>query len=261
MSTVQDAALALPTSLGSAHEDGHGATAIVAEIRATGDSSVLGTMRCVFLRELRLASRRRAEVLGSLFFFLLVVCLFPLAVGPDLPVLRVLAPGIVWVAALLACLVALARLFAADHADGTLEQLLLSPEPLFVLVASKALAAWVVSGVPLVLIAPVLALQYDLPTASIGVLTASLLLGTPALFLIGSVGAALTLGLRGGTVLLSLLVLPLEVPVLIFGAGAVDASASAQGAAAQISLLGACLAFALAFCPWVAAAALRIALE
>lgn len=222
---------------------------------------MLATLRCVLVRDLTLAMRRRADVLGSLFFFVIVVSLFPLGVGPDINTLRTIAPGIVWVAALLACMLSLARLFAADYADGTLEQFLLSPEPLFVLVIGKVLAHWLVSGVPLVLITPVLALQYDVPITSMGVLAASLLLGTPALSLIGAVGAALTLGLRGGGVLLSLLVLPLYIPVLIFGAGAVEASASGLGARAHLSLLGACLAIALVFGPWATAAALRISME
>lgn len=222
---------------------------------------MLATLRCVLVRDLTLAMRRRADVLGSLFFFVIVVSLFPLGVGPDINTLRTIAPGIVWVAALLACMLSLARLFAADYADGTLEQFLLSPEPLFVLVIGKVLAHWLVSGVPLVLITPVLALQYDVPITSMGVLAASLLLGTPALSLIGAVGAALTLGLRGGGVLVSLLVLPLYIPVLIFGAGAVEASASGLGARAHLSLLGACLAIALVFGPWATAAALRISME
>ena len=222
---------------------------------------MLATLRCVLVRDLTLAMRRRADVLGSLFFFVIVVSLFPLGVGPDINTLRTIAPGIVWVAALLACMLSLARLFAADYADGTLEQFLLSPEPLFVLVIGKVLAHWLVSGVPLVLITPVLALQYDVPITSMGVLAASLLLGTPALSLIGAVGAALTLGLRGGGVLLSLLVLPLYIPVLIFGAGAVEASASGLGARAHLSLLGACLAIALVFGPWATTAALRISME
>ncbi len=211
---------------------------------------MLATLRCVIARDWTLAMRRRADVLGSLFFFVIVVSLFPLGVGPDIKMLRTIAPGIVWVAALLACMLSLARLFAADHADGTLEQFLLSPEPLFVLVIGKVLV-----------MTPVLALQYDLPGTSIAVLAASLLLGTPVLSLIGAVGAALTLGLRGGGVLLSLLVLPLYVPVLIFGAGAVEASASGLGARAHLSLLGACLALALVFGPWATAAALRISTE
>jgi heme exporter protein B len=158
-------------------------------------------------------------------------------------------------------MLSLARLFAADYADGTLEHFLLSPDPLFVLVIGKVLAHWLVSGLPLVLMTPVLVLQFDLPFDSISVLAVSLLLGTPVLSLIGAVGAALTLGLRGGGTLLSLLVLPLYVHVLIFGAGAVEASASGLGAWPHLSLLGACLALALLFGPWATAVALRISME
>jgi heme exporter protein B len=222
---------------------------------------MLSTLACVVGRDLTLAMRRRADVLASLFFFVIVVSLFPLGVGPELNMLRTIAPGIVWVAALLASMLSLSRLFATDYADGSLEQFLLSPEPLFVLVVGKVLAHWLVSGLPLVLMAPVLATQYDLPAGSMTILTASLLIGTPALSLIGAVGAALTLGLRGGGVLLSLLVLPLFVPVLIFGAGAVEANATGLGGQAHLSLLGACLALALVFGPWATAAALKISME
>jgi heme exporter protein B len=222
---------------------------------------MLAMLRYVLARDLTLAMRRRADVLGSLFFFVIVVSLFPLGVGPEIKTLRMIAPGIVWVAALLACMLSLARLFAADYADGTLEHFLLSPDPLFVLVIGKVLAHWLVSGLPLVLMTPVLVLQFDLPFDSISVLAVSLLLGTPVLSLIGAVGAALTLGLRGGGTLLSLLVLPLYVHVLIFGAGAVEASASGLGAWPHLSLLGACLALALLFGPWATAVALRISME
>jgi heme exporter protein B len=234
------------------------ATPALGRLAGTGP---VATLRYVVARDLTLALRRRADVLGSLIFFVIVVSLFPLGVGPDINVLRSIAPGIVWVAALLAAMLSLGRLFAADYADGSLEQFLLSPEPLIILVLGKVLAHWLVSGLPLVLVTPVLAAQYDLPAASTGVLTAALLLGTPVLSLIGAVGAALTLGLRGGGVLISLLVLPLYVPVLIFGAGAVEANAAGLGGQAHLSLLGACLALALVFSPWATSAALRIAME
>jgi heme exporter protein B len=234
------------------------ATPALGRLASTGP---VATLRYVVARDLTLALRRRADVLGSLIFFVIVVSLFPLGVGPDINVLRSIAPGIVWVAALLAAMLSLGRLFAADYADGSLEQFLLSPEPLIILVLGKVLAHWLVSGLPLVLVTPVLAAQYDLPAASTGVLTAALLLGTPVLSLIGAVGAALTLGLRGGGVLISLLVLPLYVPVLIFGAGAVEANAAGLGGQAHLSLLGACLALALVFSPWATSAALRIAME
>ena len=212
-------------------------------------------------RDLLLAMRRRSDVLNTLVFFVIVVSLFPLGVGPEMNTLRQIAPGVVWVAALLASMLALGRLFAADHADGTLEQLVLSPQPLGLLVGGKVFAHWLTTGLPLVAIAPVLGIQFDLPPESLGVLGLSLMIGTPVLGLIGAVGAALTLGLRGGGVLVSLLVLPLYVPVLIFGAGAVEAAAAGTGAGANLSLLGAFLAMSLFFAPWATATALRISLE
>ena len=175
--------------------------------------------------------------------------------------LRAIAPGVVWVAALLATMLSLGRMFANDYVDGSLEQLLLTSQPLSLMVLGKVLAHWLVSGVPLVLIAPVLGVQYDLSPQALLVLAGSLLLGTPVLSLIGAIGAALTLGLRGGGVLVSLLVLPLYIPVLIFGAGAVDASINGLSAQSHLSLLGALLALALFLSPWATAAALRIAME
>jgi heme exporter protein B len=222
---------------------------------------MLKALLCVIRRDLLLAFRRRSDVLTTLFFFLIVASLFPLGVGPEPQLLRTMAPGILWVAALLASMLALGRLFALDYADGTLEQMVLSAEPLPVIVIGKVIAHWLVSGLPLVLLAPVLAVQFDLPVASVGVLAVSLLLGTPVLSLVGSIGAALTLGVRGGGVLVSLLVLPLYIPVLIFGAGSVGAEASGVGATAHLLLLGGALAGAAALTPWATAAGLRIALE
>jgi len=215
----------------------------------------------IFRRDLRIALRRRSDTLGALVFFVLVVSLFPLGVGPEPGLLRAMAPGVVWVAALLACTLPLSRLFADDLADGTLEQLLLSPHPLALLVLGKVAGHWVAGVLPLVLVAPVLALQFGLPASAIGVLLASLLLGSPVLSLVGSLGAALTLGLRGGGVLMSLLVLPLLVPVLIFGAGAVQAHLAGLDVIGHFSLLGALLLLALLAAPTVTGAALRIALE
>ena len=218
-------------------------------------------LRCVVMRDLTLAMRRRADVLTTLFFFVIVVSLFPLGVGPEMDTLRLMGPGVVWVAALLASMLSLGRLFSGDYIDGTLEHLVLAPQPLTVLVLGKILAHWLVSGVPLVLIAPLLGIQYGLPADALGVLVLSLVLGTPVLSLIGAVGAALTLGLRGGGVLVSLLVLPLYIPVLIFGAGAVDAQVTGLGPQAHLSLLGAFLVPAVVFAPWAAGWALRISLE
>lgn len=212
-------------------------------------------------RDLLLAMRRRTEVLTALFFFVIVTSLFPLGIGPEPVLLRRIAAGVLWVGALLATMLGLQRMFADDHADGTLEQMVLSPAPLVLLVVGKNVAHWLVCGLPLVLLAPVLGLQFDLDAQSLGVLTLGLLLGTPVLSLVGSIGAALTLGVRGGGVLLSLLVLPLYIPTLIFGAGAVQAYASGQGAGGHLSLLAALLVLALFFAPWATTAALRIALE
>lgn len=222
---------------------------------------MLTVFTCVLQRELLQSFRRRGDLLTSLFFFVIVVALFPLGVGPERTLLRSMAPGVLWVAALLASMLALTRLFGNDFADGTLQQMALSAQPLTVIVVAKVLAHWLVTGLPLVLIAPVLGLQFDLPVTSLQVLVLGLLLGTPVLGLVGAIGSALTLGVRGGGVLLSLLVLPLYVPVLILGAGAVQAEMSGLGSTAHLALLGALLAFAVALTPWATAAALRIALE
>ena len=215
----------------------------------------------VVQRDLVLAMRRKTEVITAVFFFVVVAALFPLGIGPEINTLRLVAPGILWVGALLASMLSLGRLFAADFADGTLEQMALSPNSLSVLVAAKILAHWLLSGLPLVLLAPVLGLQFDLTEEALWTLMIGLLLGTPILSLIGAVGAALTLGVRGGDVLLSLLILPLYVPALIFGAGAVQAQMSGLGAAAHLSILAAMALVAAVFSPWVSAASLRIALE
>jgi heme exporter protein B len=222
---------------------------------------VLAAVRCVLRRDLLLAARRRSDVFTVILFFVIVSSLFPLGVGPDPALLRMIAPGVIWVAALLASMLALHRVFAADHADGTLEQMLLGATPLGVTVAAKVAAHWLASGLPLVLIAPLLALQFDLDQKSLGTLVVSLALGTPVLSLIGAIGAALTLGLRGGGALLSLLVLPLYVPVLIIGAGAAEAAGSGLGGEAQLLLLAAFLVTAGAFAPWATAVALRISVE
>src|SRR5262245_22353931 len=185
--------------------------------------------RTVVARDLLLAWRRKSDVGTALLFFLIVASLFPLGVGAEPNLLRAIAPGVIWVAALLSSMLSLSRLFAADHADGTLEQMLLGAAPLGVVVLAKTLAHWLVAGLPLVPIAALIALQYDLPAALYPVLALSLLLGTPVLSMIGAIGAALTLGLRGGGILLSLLVMPLYVPALILGAGAVEVASVGLG--------------------------------
>jgi heme exporter protein B len=211
-------------------------------------------------RDLLLAARRKSEVLTALFFFMIVVSLFPLGIGPETAMLRRIAPGVLWVAALLAAMLSLNRLFATDHQDGTLEQMALSPTPLAVLVSGKVLAHWLTSGLPLVLLAPVLGLQFDLSARALGVL------------MLAAAGHAHPVadrrdrrgahpGVRGGGVLLSLLVLPLYIPALIFGAGAVEADVAGLGAGGHLSLLGALLALGVFFAPWAATAALRIALD
>ncbi len=219
------------------------------------------TVMVLLRRELMLAMRRRGDVLTVLFFFVIVASLFPLGVGPDPKLLRLMGGGVVWVSALLAAMLSLGRLFASDYADGTLEQLILTPTPPVVWITGKILAHWLVSGVPLILVAPVLGVQFGLSNEALGVLVFSLLLGTPVLSLIGAIGAALTLGLRGGGVLVSLLVLPLYIPVLIFGAGAVDGAMSGLGSEAHLSLLGGILILAFMLTPWAVSAALRISIE
>jgi heme exporter protein B len=223
--------------------------------------SILSMFRWVVWRDLLLAWRRRTDVLATLFFFIIVVSLFPLGIGPEQQLLRTIAPGVVWVAALLASMLALGRTFGNDYQDGTLEQLMLTPQPLYLIVLGKVLAQWLVSEVPLVLVAPVLGLQFGLSQNTLAVMTVSLLLGTPVLSLIGSIGAALTLGLRSANVLVALLVLPLYIPVLIFGAGAIEATVSGGEPQAYLLLLGATLVLALTFAPWATAAALRISVE
>jgi heme exporter protein B len=212
-------------------------------------------------RDLRLALRRPADLAAVLFFFIIVASLFPLGVGPEPDLLRQLAPGVLWVGALLAAQLSLPRLFADDFRDGALEQMALAPYPLGLVALGKVIAHWLYSGLPLALLAPILGLQFDLDADAIWTLSGSILLGAPALSGIGAIGAALTLGLRGGSVLLSLLVLPLYIPVLIFGAGAVDAAVNGQETQAHLLLLAALTVGGVVFAPWAAAAALRIALE
>ncbi|MCK7579053.1 MAG: heme exporter protein CcmB [Chromatiales bacterium] len=217
---------------------------------------------CVLKRDLLLAMRRRTDVLTTLFFFVIVVSLFPLGVGTERQVLQILGPGVVWVAALLASMLALERLFAADYEDGTLEQMLLTAQPLSLLVLAKVGAHWLLTGLPLVLIAPLVGMQYHLEDAQIGIMMLSLLLGTPILSLIGAIGAALTLGLRGGGILLSLLILPLYIPVLVYGSGAVEVSRIALAdTEPYLMLLSAFLLAALTLAPLASAAALKISLE
>lgn len=215
----------------------------------------------VLLRDLRLAARRRIETLLPLVFFVVAVSLFPLGVGPEPQTLRLIAPGVVWVCALLASMLSVATLYAGDHADGSLEQMLLAPQPAVAVAAAKAAAHWVLSGLPLIAAAPLIGLLFDLAPATLAALVIGLLLGTPILSLLGGLGAALVIGLRSGGMLLILIVLPLATPALIFGAGAVDAVESGLSASGHHSLLAALLIATLVGAPAATAAALRISTE
>ena len=212
----------------------------------------------VVQRDLRLAARRRIEALLPVVFFIVAASLFPLGVGPEPQVLRQMGPGVVWVCALLATMLSLNSVYAGDHADGSLEQMLLSGHSGVVIAAAKAFAHWVLTGLPLIVASPLLGLLFDLSGVGIATLALSILLGTPILSLLGSVGAALTLGLRSGGVLLLLLVLPLCIPTLIFGSGAVVAVEAGLSARGHLSLLGALLLLSALGAPLAAAAALRI---
>lgn len=223
--------------------------------------AVLGALGWAVRRDLLIAMRSRTELGVQLLFYLIVVTLFPLSIAPERESLVTLGPGVAWVAALLSSLLALPRLFAADFADGTLEQIAVSPYSLPALVSGKILAHWLTTGLPVVVLAPLAGLAYQLPGESLLVLALSLLLGTPVLSLLGAIGAALTLGLRGGGGLLALLVLPLCVPVLVFGAGSVAALHAGMSASANLSLIGAGLALAVVGVPFAAASAVRIALD
>lgn len=196
-------------------------------------------------RDFRLAVRAPQELINPLIFFMIVVSLFPLAISPNVKLLQLIAPGVIWVAALLATLLSLDRLFCSDYQDGSLEQLLLSPHPLPVLVIMKIFTHWLLTGLPLIILSPLLGLMLAMPNSAIGALMLSLLIGTPLLSFIGAIGSGLTVGLRGGGLLLTLLVLPLYIPVLIFGSSAVVAAMSGLPYTGHLALLGAFLALAL----------------
>ena len=230
-------------------------------VPAATAGAVLPGVRWALARDFKLALRSRAELAVQLLFYVIVVSLFPLATTPERTLLATMGPGVLWVAALLASLLSLPRLFATDYADGTLEQIALSPYPLEALISGKILAHWLTTGLPVVLLAPLLGVQYAMDTESLTVLAAALLIGTPILSLLGAIGAALTLGLRAGSSLLALLILPLYVPVLIFGTGAVEAMRAGLGMGANLSLLGAGLIVAIVGAPFAAATAVRIALD
>lgn len=217
--------------------------------------------RTVLARDLRLAARRRADALLPVAFFGVAVTLFPLGIGPEPETLRRIAPGVVWVCALLAAMLSVGALYSGDLADGSLDQMLLATGSALPIVLAKALAHWLLTGLPLTLMAPVVGILFDLRGEAIGALVVSLLLGTPVLSLLGGLGAALVLGVRNGGVLLILLVLPLAIPALVFGSGAVVAIDSGLSARGHFSLLGALLIVTALFAPAATAAALRIAME
>ncbi|MCG8490827.1 MAG: heme exporter protein CcmB [Sneathiellales bacterium] len=215
----------------------------------------------IFSRDVRLAVRQGSALTMTLSFFVIAVTLFPLGVGPELSILARIGPGVLWVGALLACMLTLDRIFQADYEDGSLDQLMVGTLPVELMVLAKILAHWLTAVVPLIIITPVLAITFNMPLDSLGVMALSLLLGSPVLSLIGSVGAALTVGMRRGGVLLSLLVLPLYIPVLIFGVAAVEAAIALLPAGSHLLLLAAFSAGSLVICPIASAAALRLAVE
>lgn len=221
----------------------------------------LTALRWALRRDLLIALRRKADALQVLGFFVLAAALFPLAIGPQREWLQRIGPGAIWVCALLAVLLALPRLFESDHADGTLEAMLASGQPLAGLIAGKMLASWLVSGAPLVVVSPVLALSFDLPFELMPLLMLSLFLGTPILLCIGAIASALTLGLKGGSTLVTLLCLPLYVPVLVFGAGVLESTLAGLSAEAHLALLAAGMLVTAAASPFVASLALRISVE
>jgi len=215
----------------------------------------------ILRRELKIAFRNSAEIINPLWFFIIVITLFPLGLGPEPQLLARIAPGIVWVAALLASLLSLERLFRDDYLDGTLEQLLLLPAPLSLTVLGKVCAHWVVTGLPLLILSPVIAMLLSLDFATWKAVALTLLLGTPTLSFVGAIGVALTVGLRKGGVLLSLLVLPLYIPVLIFATGAIDAASMSMPIGGYLAILGAMLAGSATLAPFATAAALRVSVH
>lgn len=212
----------------------------------------------VLKRDLKIAVRHRGDIFNPLLFFVMVVTLFPLGIGPEPQVLTRIAPGIIWVAALLASMLSLERLFKADYSDGSLEQMLLSPQPLYLTVLAKVLAHWLLTGVPLILVSPLLAVLLHLEENSYGALMSTLALGTPVLSLLGAIGVALTVGLRKGGVLLSLLILPLYIPVLIFATSAIDAAGMNLPYDGQLAIIGAMLVGSLTLAPFAIGASLRV---
>ncbi|MEZ5504755.1 MAG: heme exporter protein CcmB [Gammaproteobacteria bacterium] len=209
-------------------------------------------------RDLLIAFRQRSDLVNPLFFFIMVIALFPLGIGPEKSTLEKIAPGVIWIAALLSTLLSVDSLFRQDFEDGALELALLSPQPLFVLVLGKVVAHWLVSALPLILVSPILSVMLFMDAETVKVTLYSLLLGTPVLSMISAIGAALTVGLRKGGVLIAIIALPLYVPVLIFGTGAVQAAAMGMAWSGQLAVMATFLVLALAFAPFAVAAGLRI---
>ena len=230
-------------------------------VEAPAQGSLWIAFKATLERDLTLMLRRRGELLNPLVFFALVVTLFPIGISPDPDMLALIAPGLLWVAALLAALLSLDSLFRTDYDDGSLEQLLLATQPLAILSLAKVVAHWLFTGLPLALMAPLLGIMLALPAGSYAILSLSLAIGSASLSLIGAIGAALTVGIARGGVLLSLLILPLYIPVLIFGVGAVQAAILGEGVAAYLAMLGALLAASLLLAPWAIAASLRISIN
>ncbi len=223
--------------------------------------SLANAFFAIIKRDLVLAMRRRSEIANPLLFFILVITLFPLGIGAQPHLLQSIAPGIIWVSALLAAMLSLDSLFRSDFDDGSLEQILLSAHPASLLVLAKVVAHWLVTGLPLLIVAPLLAIFLGMPTNSFGILLLTLLLGTPVLSLIGAIGVALTVGLRRGGMILSLLVLPLYVPVLIFASNAVEMAGAGLPIQAQLNILISFLFMAVFLAPWPTAAALKMSIN
>ena len=217
----------------------------------------MGTLLAIIRRDLSLVMRQGSDAFVVLIFFVVTVTLFPLGVGPDPLILQNLASGIVWVSALLAAMLSLDRLFQTDYDDGSLELLVLSPYPLELVVLCKCLVHWLTTGLPIMVISPVLALMLNIKTGAFFYLISSMALGTPIISLLGAVGAALVLGSRRSGVLIALLIIPLTIPILLFGVAAIQAATEGYSASSPLMFLGALLLFSIALCPWVIASSLR----
>lgn len=222
---------------------------------------MLNVLLTVIHRDLLVAFRRRAELMNPVLFYAIVVTLFPLGVSPDVSFLSKLAPGVVWVTALLAALISVERIFKQDFEDGSIEQLFLSPYPVSLLIFGKVVAHWIITGVPMLGIVPIMAMLLHIPGQVLPVLWISLLIGTPILSLVGAIGAALTVGLGGGGMLIGLLVLPLYIPVLIFASSAVSAAIDGQAVSGQLAMLGAGLILALILAPLAISASLKVSMD